>query len=92
MMSPSVITDYEALCKFRRQLLETVEELQSQLKKTEQAMEEVATVWDDPQFQKYNNEFTKDMEIFPPLCKRIEAYESEVLYPLEQIIREYLEM
>ncbi len=55
-------------------------------------MEEVATVWDDPQFQKYNNEFTKDMEIFPPLCKRIEAYESEVLYPLEQIIREYLEM
>lgn len=91
-MSPSVITDYEALCKFRGQLLDLVENLQTQLKKTEQAMDEVAEVWDDLQFKKYHDEFTKDMEIFPPLCQRINAFESDVLYPLEQIIREYLDM
>lgn len=85
-----VINDYEALCKFRRELLDTVDDLRVQLNNTERAMSDVAASWKDAQFSKYEEEFTKDKEKIEPLCKDLEAFESEVLYPLEQLLRKYL--
>ena len=85
----SVINDYESLHKFRNELLDTVDRLREQLRKTDRAMEEVATAWKDMQFQKYAKEFTKDKEKIEPLCKDIEEFESDVLYPLEKLLRKY---
>lgn len=84
-----VINDYETMHKFRNDLLDTVENLREQLKKTDKAMEEVAAVWKDMQFQKFNNEFDKDKEEIEPLCKDIEAFENDVLYPLEKLLITY---
>lgn len=84
-----VINDYETLHKFRNELLDTVDNLREQLKKTETAMEDVAAVWKDMQFQKYEKEFTKDKDKIEPLCKDIEEFESDVLYPLEKILEKY---
>lgn len=84
-----VINDYESLHKFRNELLDTVDNLRDQLKKTEQAMSNVATVWKDAQFMKYENEFSKDKDKIEPLCKDIEEFESDVLYPLEKILEKY---
>lgn len=86
----SVINDYEAIRKFRRDLLEAVEGLNEQLHKTEAAIDEVASVWKDSQFQKYHKNFSEDKERIAPLCNRLEQYESEVLYPLEVKIENYL--
>ena len=87
-----MISDPDAVKKLRNELLDTVDGLKDQLKKTENAMETVANEWKDAQFQKYNEEFTKDMEIIPPLCSDIEAFEDEVLRPFEEIQREYLDL
>ena len=82
----SVINDYESLYKFR------IDKLREQLRKTDRAMEEVATAWKDMQFQKYAKEFTKDKEKIEPLCKDIEEFESEVLYHLEKKLMRYAEL
>lgn len=87
-----VINDYESIRKFRNELLETVEGLNDQLRKTEQAMDDVAAVWKDMQFQKYHKEFSADKEQIPPLCARLEEYENDVLFPLEEKIKKYLNL
>ena len=87
-----MISDPEAVKKLRNDLLDTVDGLKQQLKKTESAMETVAKEWKDSQFQTFNEGFTKDMEIISPLCDDIEAFEDEVLRPLEEIQREYLDL
>lgn len=84
-----VINDYETLHKFRNELLDTVDKLREQLKKTEKAMGDVSAVWKDMQFLKYEKEFNKDKEMIEPLCKDIEEFESDVLYPLEKILEKY---
>ena len=84
-----VINDYETLHKFRNELLDTVDKLREQLKKTEKSMEDVSAVWKDLQFLKYEKEFNKDKEMIEPLCKDIEEFESDVLYPLEKILKKY---
>ncbi len=85
----SVITNSESLKKFRNELLDTVDNLREQLRVTEQAIEEVAQEWKDPQFKKYNEEFNKDKEQIEPLCKKIEEYEDDVLRGLYDIVYEY---
>ena len=85
----SVINNSESVNKFCNELLDTVKELRDQLKKTEQAMDDVAQEWKDPQFKKYSDEFTKDKDQIEPLCKRIEEYESDILRPIYHILYKY---
>ncbi|MCM1451130.1 MAG: hypothetical protein NC102_02640 [Clostridium sp.] len=84
-----MINDPEAIQKFRYELLDIVENLQEQLKRTDAAMAEVASAWKDAQFQKYQREFSKDREIFLPLCKDIEEFESGPLAQLQSILETY---
>lgn len=88
----TMIGNPDSIRKLRNDLLDTVEGLQEQLKKTEAAMDEVANEWKDIQFKKYNEEFTKDKEMIPPLCNDIEEFEDEVLRKLEEILRRYEEL
>lgn len=81
----TMITNPEAIKKLRNDLLDTVDGLKEQLRKTESAMDEVAQEWKDMQFRKYNEEFSKDKEKIPPLCSDIEAFEDEVLRKLYEI-------
>ena len=84
------INDVDSLKKFREEMIETADNLKEQLKRTEIAIEVVAKDWKDPQFTKFNDEFEQDKEKIKPLCKAIEEFESDVLYPLEVILRKYL--
>lgn len=85
----SFITNSTSLKKFRNELLDTVDNLREQLRATESAIDEVSQEWKDPQFKKYNEEFSKDKEEIEPLCKKIEEYEDDVLRGLYDIIYEY---
>lgn len=87
-----IINDWEAMIKFRGDLRDTVESLEEQLKRTENALEEVAKSWKDEQFRKYNDEFSKDKEEIPPLCDKITDFEEGPLQRLEEIIKEYTEL
>ena len=87
-----MISNPEAVQRLREDLLETVDGLKEQLKRTEAAMEDVAKEWKDVQFQKYYDEFTEDKELIPPLCNDIEAFEDEVLRPFQQILEEYIDL
>lgn len=86
---PGMINDPEAIQKFRHELLDVVENLQSQLKRTDAAMDDVAASWKDSQFQKYHQEFSKDRDIFTPLCNDIEEFESGPLAQLQSILETY---
>lgn len=84
-----IINDYETLRKFRDDLDVTVKNLRAQLKQTDRAMEEVAAVWKDMQFKKFDREFGKDKEEIEPLCKKFEDFDQDVLYPLQKILEDY---
>jgi len=84
-----IINDVDSLKKFRDKLLDTVDDLKAQQKKTEGAIEDVAKTWKDSQFVKFHEGFEQDKEKIDPLCKAIGDFESEVLYPLEEILRKY---
>lgn len=84
-----MVTGADALQRFRDDILERVDDLRDQLRKTEAAMDAVAEEWKDDQFRKYNEEFSKDKEEIEPLCKTLEEYENDVLYPLWKVVREY---
>ncbi len=87
-----IINDWEAMKKFRGNLSDAVDNLQEQLKRTERALEEVANSWKDEQFKKYNDEFSKDKDEFPPLCEKIKDFEEGPLQQLEEIIHEYTDL
>ena len=88
----SIQNDVESIKKFRGELLDTVDDLQEQLKRTDAAIEEVAANWGDSQFVKFKDGFEQDKEVINPLCKDIEDFESDVLLPLENILRRYLNL
>ena len=87
-----IINDWEAMKKFRGNLSDAVDNLQEQLKRTERALEEVANSWKDEQFKKYNDEFSKDKDEFPPLCEKIKDFEEGPLQQLEEIIHVYTDL
>ena len=91
-MSNGIINDVDSLQKFRNELLDTVDDLRTQLKKTEGAIEDVAKTWKDTQFVKFHEGFKEDKEKINPLCKAIEEFENDVLLPLEKILRRYLDL
>lgn len=87
-----MINDPEAIQKFRYQLAELVDKLREQLKRTDAAMDEVAASWKDEQFKKYRREFSKDRDVFEPLCKNIDEFESGPLAELQSILQNYNEL
>ncbi len=87
-----IINDVDSLKKFRSELLDTVDDLKTQLKKTEGAIDDVAKTWKDSQFVKFHEGFDEDKGKIEPLCKAVGEFESEVLYPLEQVLRKYLDL
>jgi phage-related tail protein len=87
-----IINDVESLHKFRNKLLDTVDDLKTQLKTTEGAVEDVSKTWKDSQFVQFKDGFEQDKDTINPLCKKIEEFENDVLHPLENILREYLEL
>ena len=84
--------DWQAIHKFRNNLLNISEDLQEQLKRTDAVIEDVATEWNDPQFKKFNELFQEDKNTINPICKRIEGFEAEALKPFEQKVRIYLDL
>lgn len=86
---PGMINDPEAIQRFRYELLDLVDKLQEQLRRTDAAMDEVACSWKDEQFKKYHREFSQDRDIFHPLCKDIEEFESGPLAELQSILETY---
>ena len=78
----TILLSADALQRFRDDILDRVEYLRYQLKKTEAAMDAVAEGWKDDQFRKYNEEFSKDKEEIESLCKTLEEYDEGVLYPI----------
>lgn len=78
--------DWQAIHKFRKDLLNLSEDLQNQLKRTDAVIEDVALEWNDPQFRKFNDNFQEDKGLIKPLCDKLEDFENDVLYPYEQRI------
>lgn len=88
----AIQNDVESLKKFRGELLDTSDNLKEQLSRTEAAIEEVAAVWGDSQFVKFKEGFDQDKDVIKPLCDEIEEFEGDVLLPLENILRRYLDL
>jgi len=84
--------DVDSVRDFRNDLLNLTEDLLEQLKRTDAAIEDAASEWNDPQFKKFYDSFQQDMETIAPLCERINEFESVVLGQYEEKVRIYLGM
>lgn len=83
-----IINNPEAINTFRHQLLELVDSLREQMRKTDASIDEVSLGWQDAKFKEFSNKFNEDKEVIEPLCKDIEAFE-ENLHQLENILEDY---
>lgn len=88
----SIINDPDSMKTFRNHLCDTVEDLERQLRSTNEAIEEVSKSWQDIQFSKFKSKFEEDVRTIEPMCNKINEFESDILYPLEEKLRRYLEL
>lgn len=87
-----MIIDPDELYNFRCRLSELSEKLMEQLRRTDAAMEAVATEWQDEQFKKYRDEFMEDRDLIQPLSDQINEFQEGPLQQFEMITREYLNL
>ena len=88
----SIINDPDSMKIFRNHLCDTVDDLERQLRSTEEAIEEVSKSWQDIQFAKFKSKFEEDVRTIKQMCSKINEFESDILYPLEEKLRRYLEL
>lgn len=87
-MSASVINNSAALHEYRAQLSETIQKLDDSLKKTEAAVELVGETWKDDNFREFQENFNQDKEMIIPLTASLDDYEQNVLFHLEEKVRD----
>lgn len=87
-----MIIDPDELYNFRCRLSELSEKLMEQLRRTDAAMDAVATEWQDEQFKKYRDEFMEDRDLIQPLSDQINEFQEGPLQQFEMITREYLNL
>lgn len=88
-MAVTVKNDPDAIRDYRGKIANAIENLKSQLTKTENAIETVSQDWKDNNFREFHENFNQDKEQIKPLCDVLSNYESNLLYQLEQKLRAY---
>lgn len=89
-MASTVINDPESIHAYRGKIVEAINNLKNQLKKTEAAVQTVSESWKDNNFMQFQNNFNEDKAKILPLCEVLNNYESNLLYQLEQKLRTYM--
>ena len=84
------INDAESMRKFRKQLDELANNLNSRLKETEHEVQNLSKTWKDFEFKRFNERFEEDKKQIIPLSKKIKEFESDYLRRKEEKIRKYL--
>lgn len=91
-MASTVVNDPESINRFRSQINDAITDLQKQFEKTESAIETVSGSWQDDQFKQFRDNFEVDKEQIKPLWEVLEKYKDDILYNLEQKLRNYLDV
>lgn len=86
-MSDGIIVGSAGLHDYRGKIAHAVDELQLQLNKTEQAIDEAGETWKDDNFREFQQYFNEDKEKIKPLCDVLIRYEEDILYQFEQKVR-----
>ena len=87
-----IVEPRDPLEMLRDKLWETSENLRDRVRKTDSSLETVAQGWKDSLFDKFRKDFEKDKEIMGSLCKEIDEFNDEVLYPLYKTLLGYLNL
>lgn len=83
----NIIVGGDAIQNYRGEIAHAVDELQLQLAKTEQAIDEAGETWKDDNFREFQQYFNEDKEKIKPLCDVLIRYEEDILYQFEQKVR-----
>ena len=83
-MASTVINNSSSIHDYRGQIAHAIDELQLQLKKTEQAIATVSESWKDDNFREFQNNFEEDKGKISPLCNVLTVYQEDKLYQLEK--------
>lgn len=87
-----IILDPEELHNFRRKINQSIEDLQTQLRRTESAISQASESWKDNQFTQFQENFAQDKNRIKELQEVLRHYSDDVLYNLEQKGRNYLDV
>lgn len=86
----TVDNDPEAIKNYRGKIQDSIEQLRTQLTKTEIAVKTVSDSWKDNNFMEFQSNFNVDKEQIKPLIQVLENYESNILFQLETKLRTYI--
>lgn len=89
-MASTVINDPTALNKYRGEIYQRIQELQKQLKATEESIQQCNDEgWKDGNFTEFQNNFEQDKNDIAVLCDGLNVYYEDILAGLEQKLRGY---
>ena len=84
------INDLDEFIKYRKTLETVVENLEKNLRKTEEAIETVKNEgWDDPKFKEFDKKFAEDKDELLEFCKAVKRLNDEDMEELQKILEEY---
>lgn len=84
--------DIEEIHNFRRKINQSIEDLQTQLRRTESAISQASESWKDIQFTQFQENFAQDKSQIKELQEVLRHYSDDVLYNLEQKGRNYFDV
>ena len=88
-MPATVINASAGINSYRSKIAQSIEQLREKLTKTEGAIATVNESWKDPNFQQFQQNFETEKEMVRNLCNVLTDYQENVLYQLEQKLRDY---
>ena len=87
-----IIFDPEEIHSFRCKINQSIEDLHTQLRRTENAISQASESWKDNQFTQFQENFAQDKRRIKELQDVLRHYSDDVLYRLEQKGRNYLDV
>lgn len=88
-MAASVVNSSEGIHEYRNKIASAIQDLESQLQKTQSAIETVGQTWKDGNFKEFQQNFETEQQMINSLLKVLRTYYEEVLYQLECKLKEY---
>lgn len=89
MATVGIVLDLRTIQRLRSDFRKLEEDLERQLRATDEKIETVSRTWRDDNFRNFKNKFDQDKERLRPLSKKVSDFEKLFLTEIEHKLKKY---